>query len=174
MSWRQPGVAACVGLGTLLALGGVGVAFEVPWWLLVVPFLVVGLVLFMRDLHRVERHGVSKALVATAVIGVAAFVVVAVIEAMPGLRFALNTCDDWRVYLPMAKRLIATNGLAEPWSSRRLQNLGGYTFLQALPVSVFGDAGIGTADTVIASVFLAGLFIGAGLRAPGPGGSAWP
>ena len=39
-SWRQPGVGACVGLGVLLALGGLSTALHLPVWLVAVPFVV--------------------------------------------------------------------------------------------------------------------------------------
>ena len=45
-----------------------------------------------------------------------------------------------------------------------MQSLGGFDLLRALPVAVFGDVGIGVAETVIASVFLAGLFVANGVR----------
>jgi hypothetical protein len=40
-SWRQPGVAACVGLSVLLVLGGIAVLLRLPWWLVVAPFMVL-------------------------------------------------------------------------------------------------------------------------------------
>jgi hypothetical protein len=87
-----------------------------------------------------------------------------VVESVPGLRFPLNVCDDLRAYLPLANRLIETNGLVDPWNARRLQTVGGFTYLQALPVAVFGRAGIGVVETALASIFLAGLFVANGFR----------
>jgi hypothetical protein len=46
--------------------------------------------------------------------------------------------------------------------------MGGFDLLRALPVAVFGNgAGVGVADTAIAGTFLAGLFVGNGLRSIG-------
>lgn len=165
VSWRHPGIAACAGLGMLLFLGGVGVAVEIPWWLIVVAFLAVGLGLAVWEVSRVDRsRWPSGWLLAIAGLGIAAFFAVAFVQAIPGLRFPLNVCDDWRAYLPMAHRLIDTNGLDDAWNARRLQNFGGFSFLQALPVSVFGNAGIGVVETVVAGTFLAGLFVANGWR----------
>jgi hypothetical protein len=164
-SWRQPGIAASAGLGLLLFLGGIGVAAEIPWWLIVVPFLAVGLGLTIWEVSRLDRSThLSRTVLVIGGLGAAAFFLVALVEALPGLRFPLNLCDDTRAYLPLAHRLIDTNGLVDPWNARRLQNLGGFTFLQALPVSVFGNAGIGVVETVVAAIFLAGLFVANGFR----------
>ncbi|HEY3722274.1 MAG TPA: hypothetical protein VGN59_02820 [Acidimicrobiia bacterium] len=164
-SWRQPGIAACVGLAVLVVVGGLGVALHLPWWILVAPFLIAGLVLAVQDLRRftLGRRWKRSTLIVGG-IGIAAFVGVALAESAVGLRFVLNACDDLRAYLPMARRLLDTNAIIEPWSLRRLQGLGGFTFLQALPVAVFGNAGIGVAETTIAGVFLAGLFVANGFR----------
>lgn len=165
-SWRQPGVAACVGLGALLLLGGFGVLLRIPWWLFVVPFLAAGLVLALVDVRGFasRRGSMPESMLILGAVGVVAIVAVALVESPYGLRFPLNACDDWRAYLPYAHRLLDTYGLEEPWSVRRVQSLGGFDLLRALPVSVFGDDGIGVAETVVACVFLAGLFVANGVR----------
>ncbi|MGZ4688346.1 MAG: hypothetical protein ACXV9P_06485 [Acidimicrobiia bacterium] len=163
-SWRQPGVAACVGLGALLLLGGFGVLLRIPWWLIVVPFIVIGLVLALRDLSTVGITRLPRSVLIIGALGVVAFGLVALVESPLGLRLPLNVCDDWRAYMPYAHRLLDTYGLDETWSIRRVQTLGGFDLLRALPVQVFGDAGIGVAETVIGSVFLAGLFVANGVR----------
>ena len=162
-SWHQPGVAAGVGLGVLLLLGGFGVLFRIPWWLLVVPSLVAGIGLAIRALSDAGIARPSRSTLVIGALAITAFGLVALAEAPLGLRFRLG-CDDLRAYLPLARRLLATNGLEEPWSARRLQSLGGFDLLRALPVSVFGNAGVGVAETVLASVFLAGLFVANGVR----------
>ncbi len=83
---------------------------------------------------------------------------------MVGFRFPLHRWDDLRAYLPMAHRVIETNGLEEAWNSRRLQTVGGYTFIQAIPVAIFGNQGLGTIETMLAAIFLAGLFVANGMR----------
>lgn len=164
-SWRQPGVAACVGLAALMALGGVGVLFEIPWWAIVIPFVTLGLAFSTRDVVElaIRRRPARPKLIVGACAAVA-LVIVALIQALVGFRFPYAACDDLRAYLPMAHRLLDTNGLIEPWSTRRLQNLGGFTFLEALPVSVFGDMALGTVETMLAGIFLAGLFVANGTR----------
>lgn len=163
-SWRQPGIAACVGLSALMMLGGIAVLVRIPWWVVVVPFVVVGLALAVLHLRGVDsRRGTTRPLLIAGLV-VAAVCVVAITEAIVGLRFPISPWDDMRAYLPMAHRLIDTNGLTDAWNARRLQNLGGFTFLQVPPVAIFGDAGLGVVETTLASIFLAGLFVGNGLR----------
>jgi hypothetical protein len=145
-------------------LGGVAVLLRIPWWLVVVPFLVVGLALAVRDLLGVDLRAPGRSVLVIGGLGVVAFVLVALTQSLVGLRMRLGICDDWRAYLPMAHRLIDTYGLHEPWSTRRLQSLGGFDLLQALPVAVFGHVGVNVAETVIAGTFLAGLFVANGMR----------
>ncbi len=163
-SWRQPGVAACVGLGLLVMLGGIAVVVRVPWWSVMAPFVVIGLALAIRDLIRVDFRAMTRSTLVLGGLAVAALGVVAIIEAIVGFRFPLHPWDDLRAYLPMAHRLIDTNAVIEPWSARRLQSLGGYTFLQAPPVAIFGHFGVGVIDTMLASIFLGGLFVANGFR----------
>jgi hypothetical protein len=165
-SRRRPGIAACVGLGVLLMIGGVALVLRIPWWFAVVPFVVSGLVFAVRDAAGFARRSSRSALVLST-LAVGAVGIVAVVESLVGLRFPLNRCDDLRAYLPMARRLLATSAIDEPWSVRRAESLGGFDLLRALPVAVFGNAGFGVAETAIAGTFLAGLFIGNGLRAVG-------
>lgn len=163
-SWRQPGVAACVGLGLLVMLGGIAVILRVPWWLVTVPFVVIGLALAARDVIGVDFRGMTRSALVLGGVAIAALGLVAVTEAIVGFRFPLHPWDDLRAYLPMAHRLIDTNTIIEPWSARRLQSLGGYTFLQAAPVAVFGHLGVGVIETMLASIFLGGLFVANGFR----------
>jgi hypothetical protein len=167
-SRRRPGVAACIGLGALMMIGGFALVLRIPWWLYTGPFVVVGLVLAVREFLGLERlRPVSRSSLVLVTLTAAAFGVVTVVESFVGLRFLLNRCDDLRAYLPMARRLLETYGLEEPWSTRRAQSLGGFDLLRMLPVAAFGDLGVGVADTAIASTFLAGLFVRNGLRSIG-------
>ena len=164
-SWRQPGIAACVGLGVLVMLGGFAVLLHVPWWAVVAPFVVVGLALAVLRVRRlVFRPLPPRSVVVLGCCGVAALGLVALLETVAGFRFPLHAWDDLRAYLPLAHRLIDTNALVDPWNARRLQNLGGFTFLQAMPVAIFGNAGIGVVETMLASIFLGGLFVANGFR----------
>ena len=102
----------------LLLFGGIGVVLRIPWWIFVVPFLVVGLVLALSESRSfwARNRPVTRSVLMIGGIGVVAFASVALVEAPLGLRFRLNVCDDWRAYLPYARRLLDTNGLEEPWS----------------------------------------------------------
>ncbi len=164
-SWRQPGIAACTGLGVLLMLGGIAVAVRIPWWVVVVPFVAVGLGLALREMdwHTVAPSSLS-ARRRHRVRGRRGVRLRRVDRALVGFRFPLHPWDDMRAYLPLATRLVDTNGLIEPWSARRLQNLGGFTFLQAMPVAIFGHKALGVIETMLASIFFAGLFVGNGFR----------
>ena len=164
--WRGVGVAASVGLGALMFLGGLAVVARIPWWLVVGPFLVAGLALAGRDALRAFRPGgltTGRGLVLGGAVVVAG-VVVALVEAPVGMRFILNVCDDYRAYMPMANRLLDTYGMEAAWSTRRLQSLGGVDLLRSLSLAALGDRSVGMVDTVVASVFLAGLFVGNGVR----------
>ena len=137
-----------------------------PWWLFVVPFLLVGLVRAVWELRRHVENGprLARPVLLVAGLAVAAFFTVAVVQSFVALNAVPNLCDDLRAYLPMARRLLETNAIVEPWSLRGLQSLGGLTFLQAFPVAVFGNMGIAVAEYVIGGVFLAGLFVANGWR----------
>lgn len=163
-TWNQAGVAACIGLAVLLVLGGVGVALHLPVWSLVGPFVVIGLTLSVVGLLGLQRKAVPFVALALTAAIIAAFVFVALLESQYGLRAQLNRCDELRAYLPMVNRLLDTNAIIEPWSYRRIQNLGGFTFLEAIHVSLFGNDAIGVAEMLLASVFLGGLFVSTGFR----------
>jgi hypothetical protein len=163
VTWHQPGVAACIGLGALVFLGGISTALRIAWWLPVGLVLAVGTVVVLRRLV-VHRGRPPTSFVVIGVVGAAALVGVALIESVPGLRFPVSACDDIRAYLPMAQKLVATNGLVEPWSARRLTLLGGYSYLEALPVWVFGNPGVGLVETALAAIFLGGQFVATGFR----------
>jgi hypothetical protein len=151
-----------------MMIGGLALILRIPWWFYAGPFVAIGLVLAVREFlgfgptRAIPRSSLLLATLAAAAVGT-----VAVVESLVGLRFLLNQCDDLRAYLPMARRLLETYGLDEPWSVRRAQSMGGFDLLRVLPVAVFGDTGVGVADTAIASTFLAGLFVGNGLRSIG-------
>jgi hypothetical protein len=167
VGWRQPGIAACVGLAVLVALGGVASVLEVPWWLPVGLVLVVGSVAAGRELlERARGRRPPRAVVLVGLLAAVALAGVAFVEAIPGLRFPLRSaCDDLRAYLPMAEKLLATNTVLESWSARRLTLLGGYSYLQALPVWVFGTKGIGVVEATLGATFAGGLFVAPGFRA---------
>jgi hypothetical protein len=89
VSWRQPGIAACVGLAALVMLGGICVAIRIPWWTVVAPFLIVGLVLAMKELSEFDfDRGRAQSLLLIGAVGVAAFGVVALAESLVGLRLS--------------------------------------------------------------------------------------
>lgn len=163
-TWNQAGIAACIGLAVLLALGGFGIALHLPVWLLVGPFVVIGLTLSVVSLLGLKRQAIPLVALALTAAVIAAFVFVAMLESQFGLRAQLNRCDELRAYLPMVNRLLDTNAIIEPWSYRRVQNLGGFTFLEAIHVSLFGNEAIGVAETLLAGVFLGGLFVATGFR----------
>ncbi len=162
--WRQPGVMACIGLGVLMLLGGIAVVLLVPWWVVTAPFVVVGLALAFREHTGRALPRPTRTVTLIGAVAIGAFVAVAALESVVGFRFPLHPWDDMRAYLPLAHRLIDTNGLEDAWNTRRLQSVGGFTFLQAIPVALFGHMGIGVIETTFAGIFLAGLFVFNGLR----------
>jgi hypothetical protein len=163
--WNTPGVAACIGLTALLALGGLGLALHLPLWATAGPFVIVGIALGVARLLAIPRRHVPPLVLVLVALTIGAFAALAVVEAHVGLRAPLNPCDELRAYLPMVDRLLGTNAIVEPWSYRRLQNLGGFTYLQAIPVRVLGNRGVGLAEILLSGVFLGGLFVANGFRA---------
>ena len=126
-------------------------------------FIVVGLLLLVRILR--ERWTRPDDLAWVAIL-VGAFVVVQLAQAVASFAsYFPNACDDLLAYIPMAQRLLDTGQIIEPWSIRRLQNLGGGSFLQSLFVYTAGPSGIGVPERLTACTFLAGLFVG-GARRP--------
>ncbi|MGZ4754603.1 MAG: hypothetical protein ACXWA9_06845 [Acidimicrobiia bacterium] len=164
VSWRQPGIAACVGLGILIALGGLAAAIQLPFWVAVAGFGIAGLVLAVREILGYSWSRMATAVLVTTAVGAVALIAVALLETTVGFRQAAQQCDDLRAYIPLANRLVSTGGLDDAWSFRRLQNLGGTTFLQAIPVGLLGARAIAVAETGIAAVFLGGVFVATGLR----------
>ena len=146
-------------------LGGIAVLFRIPWWLVAVPFVVVGLALAARQVvGRGLRRPRNRAMTGIGIATVAALAVVAGLEAVVGFRFPLHPWDDLRAYLPLAHRLVDTGGLEDAWNARRLQTVGGFTFLQAMPVAIFGHSGLGLIETMLGTIFLGGFFLANGLR----------
>lgn len=162
--WNRPGVAACVGLGVLLALGGLGTALHIPIVITAGIFIITGLALAGIALLGLPRRAVPWLVVGLFAITAVGFGLMALLQSHVALRAQINSCDELRAYMPMVHRLLDTNAIVEPWSYRRLQNLGGFTYLQAIPVDLLGDVGIGVAEVLIAGVFLGGLFIATGFH----------
>ena len=158
------GVAAALGLALLVALGGVGLVLRIPVLVVVVAFTVAGIALLA---FHVARHRPSWTGIFVVVLGieVLAFGLVLLTQAGVGIAFRLNVCDDVLAYLPEARRLLATHTLLEPWSTRRLQNFGGQTFLQAIYVRFLGNDALGLVETIL-PVGLLWLLISTALRRP--------
>ena len=162
-TWHHLGTAACVGLAALVAVGAATV-LQVPPLLAVGLFVVAGLVLMaaraahcrphLRRGHELAGVGVLAGVGACAL----------VIQASVSINAWPNPCDDLLAYIPLADRLLATSQVIEPWSLRRLQSLGGQTFLQAIPMGTLGIGAFSTAEMLTATTFLAGLFVVSGFR----------
>lgn len=160
-TWNQPGTAACVGL---VAVGGAAMVLRVPPLLAAALFVAAGLVLLaVRATPRrrpLPRGGAPIGVLLLA--GAAACALV--IQASVGITTWPNPCDDLLAYIPLADRLLATSQVVEPWSLRRLQSLGGQTFLQGTLMGSLGDGAFATMETLTATTFLAGLFVAATFR----------
>ncbi len=163
-TWNHLGTAACVGLAALVAVGGAATVLRVPPLLAVGVFVVAGLVLLAARAARCRpqlRRGRELAGVGF-LAGAAACALV--IQAAVGVTAWPNPCDDLLAYIPLADRLLATSQIIEPWSLRRLQSLGGQTFLQAIPMGTLGVGAFATTEMLTATAFLAGLFVVSGFR----------
>ncbi len=158
------GVSAALGLALLVALGGLGVVLRIPVAPTVVAFSVIGIALQVVHVARARPHWTA---IWALVLGVevVALGLILLTQAGVGIAFHLNVCDDVLAYLPEARRLLATHTLVEPWSTRRLQNFGGQTFLQATYIRFLGKDALGLAETIL-PVGLLWLLIASALRRP--------
>jgi len=158
------GVSAALGLALLVAVGGLGVVARIPVAVTVVAFIVAGIALLVVYVAR-DRPSWTWLFVAVLAIETVALGLVLLTEAGVGIAFRLNVCDDVLAYLPEARRLLATHTLLEPWSTRRLQNYGGQTFLQAVYVRFLGNDALGLTETIL-PVGLLWLLVSTALRRP--------
>jgi len=158
------GVSAALGLALLIALGGLGLVLRIPVPLTVVTFSVIGIALQTVRVvrHRPQWRGIWIVVLAIEVV-VLGFVLLT--QAGVGVAFHLNVCDDVLAYLPEARRLLATHTLLEPWSTRRLQNFGAQTFLQASYIWFLGKDALGLTETLLPVALLWALLATA-LRRP--------
>ncbi len=167
--WSRIGLAACIGLAALLALGSVSTVLAVPMLPLTWLFIGCGLALlawrFAPGLwaRLRARPGKGPMIWSTVVVGTLGLMLLVQAILALGMVFP-NPCDDLLAYIPMAQRLVDTGQVIEPWSFRRLQHLGGQPFLQAFPIATFGYGAFAVTDTLTASAFLAGLFAAGGFR----------
>lgn len=158
------GVSAALGLALLITLGGLGVLLRIPVALTVVTFLIAGIALQTAYVLRCRPHWTGLWVL---VLGIEAVVLglVLLTQAGVGIAFNLNVCDDFLAYLPEARRLLITHTLLEPWSTRRLQNYGGQTFLQATYIRFLGKDALGLTETIL-PVGLLWLLVSTTLRRP--------
>jgi hypothetical protein len=158
-SWDQMGLAACIGLAALLSMAGIAMLLQVSAVLACSVFVVVGLVLLAARVGPQRTAPIGRVALVCSVVAALAFGLVLVTQAALGLTLYPNECDDLLAYVPMANRLLDTGHIIEPWSLRRAQNLGGASVLQAVPIGMLGNGAYQLAETLIASTFLAGLFL---------------
>jgi hypothetical protein len=163
-TWNQLGTAACVGLAALVAVGGAAMVLRVPPLLAAALFVAAGLVLLaVRATPRRRPLPRGGALIGVLLLAGAAACAL-VVQASVGITTWPNPCDDLLAYIPLADRLLATSQVVEPWSLRRLQSLGGQTFLQATLMGTLGDGAFATMETLTATTSLGGLFVAAPFR----------
>jgi hypothetical protein len=164
-TWHHLGTVACIGLAALIAVGGAATVLRVPPLLAAGLFVVAGLVLLAARAtsYRAPMRRQGHELICVFVLaGVGACALV--IQASVSIAAWPNGCDDLLAYIPFADRLLATSQIIEPWSMRRLQSLGGQTFLQAIPIGTLGHGAFDVTERLTATTFLAGIFVAAGFR----------
>lgn len=162
------GIAACIGLAASLCAAGAFVAVDQygSWlgWL----WLATGLALAIHSHWRlIARWWTTRN---SLWIGAATLAVLGA-EALYRTGSALgsppwNLCDDTVAYLPLVDRLIETGGMIEPFSQRRIANLGGFSAFDSLFTNALGFAGAFVADMVAGGLLVGLLLLGrpAGLR----------
>jgi len=157
VSW---GLRAAWGMGAVLAAGG---ALLLAGWARpgpLVGLVALGLVLFFLDLGAARtaaprtRPWVLAAL--------ALLYLLAATQALGWLLFNnYNPNDDLIAYLPLAKKLIQTGTLVDPFSLRRMAAYGGQEFLHALQyIAGTGAVHMHLMDRGVAFLVTAGLVLG--------------
>ena len=149
------GIAIEVSLtGWLTAFGVANTSF---FNLFVVAGMAIGLTVLVVAV-RAGRLAVTKRAIAwTATAGFSLlFVWIAALLSIGNAEY--NPCDD-PTYLYLARRLLVTGNLADPFNNRRLTSLGGMSGLQAMFLAHLPSTYLNLADVLLGSILLGLAFI---------------
>ena len=151
-----------VGMALFLSVGGFLVAAGVAYFGVLLAWHLVGTAFLAPALpaaaHRVRLagRGAQLAGVGTAVVGLFAFVV-AFGESL-GIQL-YNPVDDDGAYIYLAKRLLLTGGMQDPFSLRRITSYGGNELYQAMFLQATGNASLRAAEFIFGAGVLLVLVV---------------
>ena len=151
-----------LGVALFLAVGGVLVAADTGRFDVLVAWHVLGVVLLLGHGRRqVANLGARlRSLTAWQAAGAALGVALGALLVLVSLGIAIgvpyyNRNDDDAGYIYLARRLLDTGGLIDPFSTRRLTAYGGSTLYQSLFLNVSGNSAVRGFEWTFAALLLA-------------------
>lgn len=145
------GVSLFLSVGGFVVAGGVGrIEVLVGWHLVGVLLLIVSLVGAVRRTREI-RMGSAVLAVTGSAVAIGLFFI-SVSNAMTP---SYNINDDDGAYIYLAKRLLQTGGLVDPFNQRRLTSYGGNTLYFAMFLRVSGNSSVRGFEFVFAALILA-------------------
>jgi hypothetical protein len=162
-----PPLQLVLGVSLFLAVGGVLVAADLARFDVLVAWHVVGVVLLVTRVGVVARY--LKALKLRSVLFGLVAAVVGVVLTLISLGIAIgtpfyNVFDDDAAYVYLAKRLLSTGGLIDPFNARRMTSYGGATLYQSLFLHSFGNSSLRGFEFTFASLLLVIVTVGSTKR----------
>jgi hypothetical protein len=139
-----PPLMLTIGVAVVLFVGGVAVAGDIATFPFLVSFLAIGAAVTVGSaVARIRAGGIRVPDIRTMLVA-ASFTIVAFLAYGAALSGPLNANDDDPGYVYLAKRLLATGGLIDPFNLRRITSYGGGEIFQALVIRSTGsDAALG-------------------------------
>ena len=134
-----------LGMALFMAVGGILVAFDSAELVFLVAWHVAGVALFGWRLSRTRRH--RSSLPPRELLAVVTTVAVWIVLVLSSIGLAIgyayyNPNDDDAAYVYLAKRLLSTGGLIDPFNARRMTSYGGATLYHALFLGVTGNSSL--------------------------------
>ena len=139
-----------IGMSLTLFLGGILTALNsCSMWLMLIWHVVGLLLLIGRSIRQSFFRQVLlnvKSYLYPLIIGITATLCALGISASR----TLQRMDDYPAYLYLAKKLVVTGGLIDPFNNRRILSYGGATLYQAIYLKFTGTQGVFAFDNVFA------------------------
>jgi len=160
-----PPLQVVLGVALFLAVGGFFVAFQVAWLSLLLFWHFLGVALLLARLAWVARAPITitwNSVVAVAATTAAGLVLILMslgtalgASSLPSYSLgAYNPYDDDAAYVYLAKKLIDTGGLIDPFNLRRLTGYGGSTLYHSIFFGVSGNSSLRGFEFMFAALLL--------------------
>lgn len=158
-----PALQLVLGVCLFLVVGGVLVACDLARFDVLVAWHLVGVVLLLTRAGVVAKR-LRTLDVASVLLGLAA-AAVGVVLVLLSVGIAIgspyyNVFDDDAAYVYLAKRLVSTGGLIDPFNARRMTSYGGATLYQSLFLHVLGNSSLRGFEFTFASLLLIVVTVG--------------